>query len=100
MSAFAKRSLLPVSLVWALLVIASLASAALAEGNTPPRLGATAAILIAAAKIDLIIGQYMELRWSHRPLRLLLACWLAVVTLILLAGIWLAHPFTLGANHV
>ncbi len=90
MSVFAKRSFLPVPLVWALLVIASLASAALAEGNAAPHLGATAAILIAAVKIDLIIGQYMEVRVSHRPLRLLLAGWLAVVTLILLAGIWFA----------
>lgn len=77
-----------VGVIWAALVVASLAGFAMGEGLAPARSAATLAILLAAGKIHLIITHYMELRWAHQPLRLLLAVWLAVVTLILLAGCW------------
>ncbi len=78
----------PVWLVWTLLVAASLAGFLLAEGYAAPRIAATIAILLASVKIHLVFEQYMELRWRHRPLRLMLAAWLAAVTAILLTGYW------------
>ncbi|WP_421838767.1 cytochrome C oxidase subunit IV family protein [Novosphingobium sp.] len=81
---------MPVALVWAALVAASLAGFALAEGLVPARIAATLAILLAAAKIHLIMTHYMDLTWAHQPLRALLAAWLTAVTLIVLVGYWSA----------
>lgn len=81
---------LPVWTVWALLAGASVAGFALAEGLATAHLAATIAVLLAAFKIHLIFGQYMEIRWRHQPLRSLLSLWLGAVTLILLAGYWSA----------
>lgn len=80
--------LLPVWLVWAALAGASVAGFVLADGTATAPFAASTAVLLAAAKIHLIFGQYMEVRWKHQPLRSLLSLWLAVVTLILLAGYW------------
>ena len=80
----------PVWSVWAALAGASVAGFLLVEGMAPARVAASAAILLAALKIHLVFDQYMELRWHHQPLRLMLAAWLAVVTAILLVGYWLA----------
>lgn len=80
----------PVGIIWTALLVASLAGFALCEGLAPGRIAAILAIVLAAAKIHLIITQYMDLNWAHQPLRGLLAAWLAVVTLTLLASIWSA----------
>jgi Prokaryotic Cytochrome C oxidase subunit IV len=80
----------PVALVWALLAVATVSGFLLAEGMAPARIAATAAVLLAAFKIHLIFDHYMELRWHHQPLRLMLATWLAVVTATLLTGYWAA----------
>jgi hypothetical protein len=80
----------PVALVWAVLAGASLLGFWLAEGHGSARIAATAAIVLAALKINLVFAQYMDLRWHHRPLRLILAIWLAAVTAILMGGLWLA----------
>ena len=66
----------PVWLVWAVLAGASKLA--------PARIAAIAAILLAAVKVHLVITHYMELEWRHRPLRLMLAAWLAAVTALLL----------------
>lgn len=82
----------PVWAVWAILAGASLTGFALADGhrgNAPAHLAATVAVLLAAVKIHLIFGQYMEIRWQHQPLRTLLTLWLAGVVAILLGGYWL-----------
>lgn len=79
---------LPVVLVWAVLMVASLIGFALADGFAPPRVAASLAIVIAAFKVRLVITQYMEVRREHQPLCLLLTLWLAAVTVILLAGYW------------
>jgi Prokaryotic Cytochrome C oxidase subunit IV len=78
----------PVWQVCAVLVSATLLGFALAEGLAPARIAASAAIVLAAIKIDLVFAHYMELRWQHRPLRQALTLWLAAVTAILLAGYW------------
>ena len=80
----------PVWLVWLLLSGATLAGFFLVEGLVPPAMAATAALVLAAVKIHIVFDQYMELGWHHRPLRHLLAGWLALVTAMLLATYWLA----------
>ncbi len=80
----------PVWAVWTVLTGTSLLGFLLAEGQAPAKVAATAAILLAAVKIHLVFDHYMELRWQHRPLRQMLAVWLAVVTVILLGGYWAA----------
>lgn len=84
------KPLMPVWLIWFALVGASVAGFVLAEGFGTAHAAASAAVLLGAVKIHLIFGQYMEVRWRHQPLRTLLAAWLAVVSLILLGGYWLA----------
>lgn len=81
---------MPVWLVWGLLVGASLIGFTLAESHFTAHLAASVAITLAAAKINLVFGQYMDVHWSHRRLRLLLSAWLVVATSILLVGYWLA----------
>jgi len=76
----------PVSLVWGVLAGASVLGFLFAEGMAPARIAAIAAIVLAAVKVDLVISQYMELDWRHRPLRLMMAAWLAAVTALLLGG--------------
>ena len=81
----ARLSVLP---VWLTLIGASVAGFLLAEGGTQARIATTIAILLAAVKIHLVFDHYMELRWRHRPLRQMLAGWLAVVTATLLLTCW------------
>ncbi|MES2492564.1 MAG: cytochrome C oxidase subunit IV family protein [Pseudomonadota bacterium] len=76
----------PVSAVWGVLAGASVLGFLFAEGMAPARIAAIAAILLAAFKVNLVISQYMELEWRHRPLRLMMAAWLAAVTALLLGG--------------
>ena len=80
----------PVPLVWAVLVGATLTGFALVESHTSARIAGTLAIALAALKIHLVFDQYMDLRWHHRPLRLLLAGWLMVVSATLLVAVWAA----------
>tara|TARA_R110000850_G_scaffold87005_2_gene187211 strand:- start:199 stop:474 length:276 start_codon:yes stop_codon:yes gene_type:complete len=76
--------LLPIWLIWAILVGASIMGFLFGEGMAGARLASIIAVLLAAVKIHLVFGQYMEVQWHHRPLRLLLTLWLAVVTAIIL----------------
>ncbi len=89
----------PIPAVWAVLIGASLAGFWLGESNANARVAASAAIVLAALKIHLVFDHFMELRWHHQPLRLMLAAWLAVVTMILLVGYWFAlNPSTFNAG--
>ena len=76
--------------IWAILVLATLASWLLTEDTQAAKLGATAVILIAAIKINLVIGHFMELNWQPRPYRLVLSGWLLIVTTIIVGGYWAA----------
>ena len=82
----AMTKLMPVWAIWTILAGASIVGFALAEGMATARIASVTAILLAAVKIHLIFGQYMEVRWSHQPLRGLLSLWLTVVTVILVGG--------------
>jgi len=80
----------PVWVIWAVLVLASVLGFVLAEGYASAPVAATVAILLAALKIHLVFDQYMEVRWTHQPLRPILAIWLIASTIILLIGYWAA----------
>jgi hypothetical protein len=88
MDGAAQRRDWPLALIWVLLAGASLGGFLLGEGWAPARIATSAAIVLAAIKIHLVFDHYMELRWRHRPLRQLLAAWLALVTAILLGCSW------------
>jgi hypothetical protein len=76
--------------VWAILVIATLLSWFLKGDAVSARIGATAVILIAAFKINLVIGHFMELKWQPAPFRIVVSVWLALVTTIIIGGYWAA----------
>lgn len=76
--------------VWAILVTVTLSGWFLSEDTGAVRFGATAVILIAAFKINLVIGHFMELGWQPRPWRLVLSGWLAMVTIIIIGCYWAA----------
>ncbi|WP_221793812.1 cytochrome C oxidase subunit IV family protein [Aquisediminimonas sediminicola] len=74
--------------VWALLVAVTLISWVLTEDSDAVRFGATAVILIAAFKINMVIGHFMELQWTPRPFRIVLSLWLILVTTIIIGCYW------------
>lgn len=76
-------------LVWFLLVAVTLASWLLTEETHAVQLGSTAVILIAAFKINAVIGYFMEVRWQPTPWRIVLSAWIALATTIILAGYWI-----------
>lgn len=79
-----------VTSVWAILIIATLLSWFLKGDAVSARVGATAVILIAAFKINLVVGHFMELKWQPRPFRIVVSVWLALVTTIIIGGYWAA----------
>jgi membrane protein YdbS with pleckstrin-like domain len=76
--------------IWLLLIAASLFSWFVTEDMNGAKWGATAVILIAAFKINLVIGHFMELKWQPRPYRFVLTGWLALVSTIIIGGYWAA----------
>ncbi|MGE0487101.1 MAG: cytochrome C oxidase subunit IV family protein [Gammaproteobacteria bacterium] len=80
----------PVTVVWALLVAATLTVYTLAESAAGGRFATVAIVLIAAFKIRLVFQWFMELRSGAMPWRLVADCWIGVVTLIIAGGVLLA----------
>jgi Prokaryotic Cytochrome C oxidase subunit IV len=76
--------------VWLLLVIATLASWLLTENAQAAKFGATAVILIAAFKINMVAAYFMELGWQPRPFRIIISGWIMLVTSIIIGGYWAA----------
>jgi Prokaryotic Cytochrome C oxidase subunit IV len=76
--------------VWLLLIAATLASYAVTEGTQATKVGATAVILIAAFKINMVAAHFMELGWQPRPYRLVISGWILLVTTIIIGGYWAA----------
>ena len=79
----------PVTIVWALLVTATLTVYALAESAAGGRYAALAIVFIAEFKIRLVFLWFMELRSGAMPWRLVADCWIGLVTLIIAAGVLL-----------
>lgn len=71
---------------WALLVIATLASGWLTHDLTDGRWSTGLVILIAAAKIRLVVVHFMEVTWGARAWRLALEIWVLLATAIVLGG--------------
>jgi heme/copper-type cytochrome/quinol oxidase subunit 4 len=76
--------------IWLMLVLATLASWFVTEDTQAARLGATAVILIAAFKINMVAAHFMELGWQPRPYRQVITGWILLVTLIIIGGYWAA----------
>lgn len=72
--------------IWAMLVAVTLAGWFLAEGAGPARIASVAVILIAAFKINLVVGHFMELDWLPRPYRIVLTAWIVVASTIIIGG--------------
>lgn len=73
------------TLVWLLLVSATCLTGWLAETERGVRWAVVAMLLIASAKIWLIMQNFMELRHAPLPWRLGLGAWLVAVTAIVLS---------------
>ncbi|MEY2926477.1 MAG: hypothetical protein RL367_954 [Pseudomonadota bacterium] len=76
--------------IWLVLIAATLISWSLTDSTRAARWGATAVILIAAFKINLVVSHFMELKWQPRPFRIILSSWIALVTTIIIGGTWAA----------
>jgi heme/copper-type cytochrome/quinol oxidase subunit 4 len=76
--------------VWILLVAATLISWVVTEDTIAAKFGATAVVLIAAFKINLVVSHFMELKWQPRPFRIVISGWLTLVTTIIIGGYWAA----------
>ncbi len=80
--------LLSPAATWSILVIATIASFAIAERTPTAHVAASVAILIGAFKARLIFLEFMELEW--RPLRLAYEAWVVVATVVILGSYWRA----------
>jgi heme/copper-type cytochrome/quinol oxidase subunit 4 len=90
MSAAAERSERNASLVFAALVALSAASFVLVDSAASARVAVSAALVIAALKVRLVVVHFMELSWRARGLRLAVELWVAGVTALLVGGVWFA----------
>jgi protein-S-isoprenylcysteine O-methyltransferase Ste14 len=76
--------------VWLLLILATLASWLATESAQAAQLGATAVVLIAAFKINMVVSHFMELGWQPRPFRIIISGWILLVSTIIITGYWAA----------
>jgi Prokaryotic Cytochrome C oxidase subunit IV len=72
--------------IWAVLVAATLLSWFLKGDAVSAKVGATAVILIAAFKINLVVSHFMELKWQPRPFRIVVSIWLTTCSAIIIGG--------------
>ncbi|MDT5413216.1 MAG: hypothetical protein QOG14_5436 [Mycobacterium sp.] len=74
----------PVSIVWAALILATCASTwLLSKDSVTPEVATVAIVLIAAAKVRLVIWHFMEVRRAPLTLRLVCDGWLLAVTALI-----------------
>jgi heme/copper-type cytochrome/quinol oxidase subunit 4 len=74
----------PVSIVWAALILATCASTwLLSKDSVTPEVATVAIVLIAAAKVRLVIWHFMEVRRAPLALRLVCDGWLLAVTALI-----------------
>ena len=78
---------LPATLVWGVLVTATVSTWLLARGReTSHAETVTLVMIIAAVKARLIVLHFMGLKNAPFPWRLIFEAWIVVVTAIILAG--------------
>lgn len=80
----------PVTLAWAMLVIATLVVFTLAESAPRGQAVVVGIVLIAAFKVRLVFLHFMELESGAMPWRAVAEGWVTLVATILLAGYLLA----------
>lgn len=74
----------PVSIVWAALMLATCASTwLLSKNSVTPEVATVAIVLVAAVKVRLVIGYFMEVRRAPLSLRLVCDVWLLAVTALI-----------------
>jgi heme/copper-type cytochrome/quinol oxidase subunit 4 len=75
----------PVTIVWAALMMATIASTWLLSNNSvTPEVATVAIMLIAAIKVRLVMSHFMEVRRAPLALRLVCDGWLLAVTALIL----------------
>ena len=75
---------LPVSIVWAALMLATCASTwLLSKNSVTPEVATVAILLIAAVKVRLVMRHFMEVRLAPLALRLVCNGWLLAVTALI-----------------
>jgi heme/copper-type cytochrome/quinol oxidase subunit 4 len=75
----------PVTIVWAALMLATIASTWLLSNNSvTPEVATVAIMLIAAIKVWLVMSHFMEVRRAPLALRLVCDGWLLAVTALIL----------------
>lgn len=74
--------------IWIVLIAITVLSWLVAEGPIASRFAASAVIILAAFKINLVVGHFMELKWRPRPFRIIVTGWLMIVTTLIIGGQW------------
>ncbi len=72
--------------IWLALMALTLASTIVAEQVGSAHFAIVAIFLVAAAKAELVMANYMETRRAGGPWRILYRSWVAVVAVMLTAG--------------
>jgi heme/copper-type cytochrome/quinol oxidase subunit 4 len=76
----------PVSIVWAALMLATCASTwLLSKNSVRPEVATVAIMLVAAVKVRLVIGYFMEVRGAPLALRFICDGWLFAVTALIVS---------------
>lgn len=78
------------TLVWMALVAATVLAGWLAETHRGIHWAALLIVLIAAAKIQLIMHHFMELGSAPARWRIAMGAWLLVVTSVVTSGYWMS----------
>jgi heme/copper-type cytochrome/quinol oxidase subunit 4 len=75
----------PVTIVWAALMLATVATTWLLSGNSvTPAVATVAIMVIAAVKVRLVMSHFMEVRRAPLALRFVCDGWLLAVTTLIL----------------
>jgi heme/copper-type cytochrome/quinol oxidase subunit 4 len=75
----------PVSIVWAALMLATYATTwLLSKNSVTPEVATVAIMVIAAVKVRLVMGHFMEVRRAPLALRFVCDGWLLAVTALIL----------------
>jgi heme/copper-type cytochrome/quinol oxidase subunit 4 len=78
------------TIVWLVLMAATVISClSMAEGWAHPNLAVGVVVMLSALKARLIFIYFMELEWDMQPTRLLFELWVALVSVLLIAGNWM-----------
>jgi len=84
-----RRSVPPV-IIWTVLIAATCASWLIAEQTAAGKYVASAIVIIAAFKINLVVSQFMELKWRHQPFRAVITVWIVAVSAVNIIGLFRA----------